>query len=201
MCLFTFFILIIGANRPEQIRCRILMLNKMLKHQIIIVVIMISIIIISLSNSFKENWIHYIDLPSFFTRKITFITSCFCPVHQSPSEKGSALKGKNFLPTGDDPFSEGRLKQFWQLPTLKVRGINHLYQAYSSNCSLSLREKCRTAWQNWHFLILSLKNLVFLTNVLWILAKKIIFWQQICLQSCRYLSVLQKITVSLQCLH
>ena len=46
-----------------------------------------------------------------------------------------------------------------------------------------------------HFVLQKL--LVCLTNLLWILAKKIIFWQQICLQSCRYLSVLQKITVCL----
>ena len=46
-------------------------------------------------------------------------------------------------------------------------------------------QDCRTKPANFHFVLQ--KILGCLTKVLWILAKKIIFWQQRCLQSCRYL--------------
>ena len=48
-----------------------------------------------------------------------FCDFLFCHfVHQTPSEKGSTIKGKNFLPRGEflpfgaDPFSEGRQNNF-----------------------------------------------------------------------------------------
>ena len=61
--------------------------------------------------------------------------------------------------------------------------------------SLRKVQDCLTKLAFFHFVLQKL--LVCLINVLLILANKIIFWQQICLHSYRYLPVLQKSTVCL----
>ena len=48
-----------------------------------------------------------IDFPTFATRETIFVTSCLRFCTPSPSEKGSPLKGSNFFPLREDPFSEG----------------------------------------------------------------------------------------------
>ena len=61
----------------------------------------------------------------------------------------------------------------------------------------SLSEKWRTAWQNWHFSFCPAKTYSLSDKCPVNLSTEIIFWQKICIQSCKYLSVLQKITVCL----
>ena len=48
-----------------------------------------------------------IDFPTFATWETIFVTSCLRFCTPSPSEKGSPLKGSNFFPLREDPFSEG----------------------------------------------------------------------------------------------
>ena len=58
---------------------------------------------------------HLMDLQPQFTRENIFVTSNLLPAHQSPSGKGSTLKGKNlpkFFPFRIDPFTKGSQNNF-----------------------------------------------------------------------------------------
>ena len=45
-----------------------------------------------------SEWIHIVDFPPFLTREITLVTSGLLFSDQSPSEKGSTLKGRILSP-------------------------------------------------------------------------------------------------------
>ena len=70
----------------------------------------------------KGHWTHKADFPPFFIREIMCLPVRF-PTHQTPSEKGSTLTGKNLLRKEWTPFSEGRKNNFdscFLLSSLKV---------------------------------------------------------------------------------
>ena len=90
-----------------------------------------------LKSPLAGNWIHLVDFPTFFTRKITFVTSCllsctpnfFFPKRVHPKRKEFALKGSKLFPSRVDLFS-GAESFLTELLPLKMGPFPLMYQCH-----------------------------------------------------------------------